>query len=76
MIDAFAMNCVGHEAAILCQLQIIRINIVSIYYLDTLLYDETEIDNNVSSQDEYEENEGSLTSDESDLPLSYSNLFK
>ena len=66
MIDAFAVNCVGYKAAFLCQLQIIKINIVSIYYLDTLLHDETEIDSNISSQDEYEENEGSLTSDESD----------
>ena len=67
MIDAFAINCVGYEAALLCQLQIIKIKIVSIYYLDTLLHDETEIDSNISSQDEYEESEGSLSSDESDL---------
>ena len=67
MIDAFAINCVGYEAAIFCQFQIIKINIVSIYYLDTVLHDETEINSNISSQDEYEENEGSLSSDESDL---------
>ena len=66
MIDTFAINGIGCEAAFLCQLQIIKINIVSIYHLDTLLHDETEIDSNISSQDEYEENEGSLTSDESD----------
>ena len=53
MIDAFAINCVGYEAAIFCQLQIIKINIVSVYYLDTVLLDETEIDSNISSQDEY-----------------------
>ena len=57
----------GYEAAILCQLQIIKINLVSIYYLDTLLHDETEIDSNIWSQDGYEENEGSFSSDESDL---------
>ena len=67
MIDAFAINCVGYEAAILCQLQVIKINIVSIYYLDTLLHDETETDISISSQNEYEENEGSFLSDESDL---------
>ena len=67
MIDAFAINCVGYEAALLCQLQIIKIKIVSTYYLDTLLHDETEIESNISSQDEYEESEGSLSSDESDL---------
>ena len=67
MIDVFSINCVGCEAAILCQLQIIKINIVSIYYLDNLLHHETEIDSNILSQDEYEENEGSLSSDESDL---------
>ena len=66
MIDTFAVNCVGYKAAFLCQLQIIKINIVSIYYLDTLLHGETEIDSNISSQDEYEQNEGSITSDESD----------
>ena len=66
MIDVFAVNCFEYKAAFLCQLQITKINIVSIYYLDTLLHDETEIDSNISSQDEYEENEGSLTSDESD----------
>ena len=68
MIDAFAINCVGYKAPFLCQLQIIKINIVSIYYLDTLLHDETEIDSNISSQNEYEENEGSLSSDESNSP--------
>ena len=67
MIDVFAINCVGYGASILCQLQIIKINVVSAYYLDTLLHDETEIDSNVSSQDEYEENERSLSSDESDF---------
>ena len=36
------------------------------YYLDTLLHDETDIDSNISSQEEYEKNEGSLSSDESD----------
>ena len=56
MIDAFAVNCVGYKAAFLCQLQIMKINIASIYYLGTLLYDETEIDRNISSQDEYDEN--------------------
>ena len=66
MIEAFAINYVGYEAALLCQSQIIKINIVSIYYLDTFLHDETEIDRNSSSQDEYEEKEGSLLSDESD----------
>ena len=59
MIDAFAINGIWCEAALLCQLQITKINIVSIYHLDTLLHDETEIDSNISSQDEYEENEGS-----------------
>ena len=59
MIDAFAINGIGCEAALLCQLQIIKINIVSIYHLDTLLHDETEIDSSISSQDKYEENEGS-----------------
>ena len=59
MIDAFAINGIGCEAALLCQLQVTKINIVSIYHLDTLLHDETEIDSNISSQDEYEENEGS-----------------
>ena len=66
MKDAFAINCVGYKAAFLCQLQIIKINILSMYYLDTLLHYETDIDSNISSQDEYEENEGSLSSDESD----------
>ena len=46
--------------------QIIKINIVSINYLDTWLHDETEINSNISSQDEYEENEGRVSSDESD----------
>ena len=59
MIDAFAINGIGCEAALLCQLQVTKINIVSIYHLDTLLHDETEIDSNISSQDEYEENKGS-----------------
>ena len=59
MIDAFAINGIGCEAALLCQLQIIKINIVSIYHLGTLLHDETEIDSSISSQDKYEENEGS-----------------
>ena len=59
MIDAFAINGIGCEAALLWQLQVTKINIVSIYHLDTLLYDETEIDSNISSQDEYEENKGS-----------------
>ena len=44
----------------------IKINIDPIYYLDTLLHTETEIDSNSSSQDEYEEIEGSHASDESD----------
>ena len=66
MIDAFAINYSGYEAALLCQLQITEINIVSIYHPDTLRHDKTEIDGNISSQDEYEENEGSLSSDESD----------
>ena len=59
MIDAFAINGIGCEAALLWQLQVTKINIVSIYHLDTLLDDETEIDSNISSQDEYEENKGS-----------------
>ena len=59
MIDAFAINGIGCEAALLWQLQVTKINIVSIYHLDTLLHDETEIDSNISSQDEYEENKGS-----------------
>ena len=66
MIYAFAITCIGYEAAFLCQLQITEINIVSIYHLDTLLHDETEIGSKVLSQDEYEENEGGLSSDESD----------
>ena len=53
MIDTFAKCCVGDEAALLCQPLIIKINIVLIYYLDTLLHDETENDKNISSQDEY-----------------------
>ena len=61
MINAFAIYCIRYEAALLCQLQITEINIVSIYHLDTLLHDE--IDSIISSQDEYE---GSLSSDESD----------
>ena len=61
------MTCIGYEATFLFQLQITDINIVSIYHLDSLLYDETEIDSNISSEDEYEENKGSLSSDESDL---------
>ena len=65
MNDALAINCIGYEAAFLFQLQITGINIVSIYDLDTLLHDETEINSNISSQDEYEENEGNLLSDES-----------
>ena len=65
MNDALAINCIGYEAAFLFQLQITGINIVSIYDLDTLLHDETEINSNISSQDEYEENEGKLLSDES-----------
>ena len=65
MIDAFAINCIGDEAALLCQLHIIKTNVFSIYYLDTLLHAETEIDSNISSQDEYGKNEGSLSSDES-----------
>ena len=69
MIDAFAINCSGYEAALLCQLQITEINIVSICHPDTLRYDKTEIDGNISFQDEYEENEGSLSSDESDSSL-------
>ena len=66
MIDAFAINCVGNETALLCQLHITKINVVSIYYLDTLLHDETEIDSNISSHDGYGENEGGLSSDEGD----------
>ena len=50
------MNCIGYEATFLFRLQITDINIVSIYHLDSLLYDETEIDSNISSEDEYEEN--------------------
>ena len=65
MVDAFTANCVGYKTAFLSQVQIIKINIVSICDLDTLLHDETEIDSNILSQDEYEENEGCLTSDES-----------
>ena len=64
--SAFAMNCIGYEATFLFQFQITKINIVSIYHLDALLHDETEIDSNISSEDEYEENEGTLSSDESD----------
>ena len=67
MNDALAINCIGYETAFLFQLQITRINIVSIYHLDTLLHDETEINSYISSEDEYEENEGSLSSDESNL---------
>ena len=66
MIDAFAINCIGYETALLCQLQISEINIASKYHLDTLLHDETEINSNISPQDEYEENEGSLLFNESD----------
>ena len=71
LIDAFAINCVGGEVALLCQLQIININKVSIYYHhNTLLHDETEIDSNISFQVVYWENEGSFSSDESDsLPV-------
>lgn len=36
------------------------------YYLDNLLHDETEIDNNISFQDGYGENEGSLSLHEND----------
>ena len=60
------MNYIGYEATFLFQLQITEINVVSIYHLDALLHDETEIDSNISPEDEYEENEGSLSSDESD----------
>ena len=76
MIDAFAINYSGYEAALLCQLQITEINIVSIYHPDTLRHDKTEIDGNISSQDEYEENEGSLSSDESDSPLVLQRSFQ
>ena len=64
MIDTFAINCVGDEAALLHQLHIIKINVVSMFHLDTLLHDE--MDNNISSQDEYGENEESLSPDEND----------
>ena len=60
------MNCVGYEATFLFQLQITEINVVSIYHLDALLHAETEIDGNISSEDEYDENKGRLSSDESD----------
>ena len=76
MIDAFAINYSGYEAALLCQLQITEINIVSIYHPDTLRHDKTEIDGNISSQDEYEENEGSLSSDESDSFLVLQRSFQ
>ena len=76
MIDAFAINCSGYEAALLCQLQITEINIVSIYHPDTLRHDKTEIDGNISSQNEYEENEGSLSSDESDSFLVLQRSFQ
>ena len=76
MIDAFAINCSGYEAALLCQLQITEINIVSIYHPDTLRHDKTEIDGNISSQDEYEENEGSLSSDESNSFLVLQRSFQ
>ena len=76
MIDAFAINYSGYEAALLCQLQITEINIVSIYHPDTLRHDKTEIDGNISSQDEYEENEGSLSSDESDSFLVLQQSFQ
>ena len=76
MIDAFAINYSGYEAALLCQLQITEINVVSIYHPDTLRHDKTEIDGNISSQDEYEENEGSLSSDESDSFLVLQRSFQ
>ena len=76
MIDAFAINYSGYEAALLCQLQITEINIVSICHPDTLRHDKTEIDGNISSQDEYEENEGSLSSDESDSFLVLQRSFQ
>ena len=76
MIDAFAINCSGYEAALLGQLQITEINIVSIYHPDTLRHEKTEIDGNISSQDEYEENEGSLSSDESDSFLVLQRSFQ
>ena len=76
MIDAFAINYSGYEAALLCQLQITEINIVSIYHPDTLRHDKTESDGNISSQDEYEENEGSLSSDESDSFLVLQRSFQ
>ena len=76
MIDAFAINYSGYEAALLCQLQITEINIVSIYHPDTLRHDKTEIDGNISSQNEYEENEGSLSSDESDSFLVLQRSFQ
>ena len=76
MIDAFAINYSGYEAALLCQLQITEINIVSIYHPDTLRHDKTEIDGNISSQDEYEENEGSLSSDESNSFLVLQRSFQ
>lgn len=67
MVDTYAINYVGYSAPLLFHFHIIKINIASIYYLDTLLHDETAINANALSQDEYGENEGSLWSDENNL---------
>ena len=55
---------------------LININIVSINYLDTLLHDENGTDSNVSSQDEYGENERSFSSDENDSALALRQPFQ
>ena len=67
MVDTYAINYVGYSAPLLLHFHIIKINIASIYYLDTFLHDETVINTNALSQDEYGENEGSLWSDENNL---------